>query len=722
MSRLFATALVVALSCAVGGDDWGTRVRAQATGKLARWYGKKVDTFTSSECQSVNTTEFLFLEDVSSNPPTWVSRKERWNGSGTCSLGPVLAMQGGRREPVPGWRNACRNRGSHDFERPIENETVCEESFRPLETTPLPLLNPSRVFVGPVGERSGLRDGCRYDRRQVTRTGNVTHVSVEHIVLEEGDIGASVFTWSQNFVPSPGAEFHIAARSPVPVRWMFVITESSRLRGYATNADIDLAFFELFNLPALRGRYGNMDPDLIFDPARYESQPTSVVQTGSMWKRPRPDTGPKKWSILETSGAESSVDVTVTAMDFGAHGELQVYVAPGCEGGWRQLTVDEKTGANGFQIPVDADGNFIADPQPGGELAEFKGRPALEDVDNAPVGNGTRGDGFTAFEEYRGFVTHDGPSCSPLKGRHVRTAPSQKDLFVRPADPLFWMTLVFMESAMGPTTHGICPQHYGGDNKRIVNFTMQIDPGEGIRGARLTQNFPQHGLRLVNESLSGHRGAVGMSIGRQGLDGFGPPRQIDRVVVDVGAYAARLPPDERVNYMTVAKTVVHEIGHAIGIRHHGDDNLWGPVVLLGLQECPRGMEAGTVAGERACATTFVAVRGAQNSGKGTCPMRYEAWRWYLPEGVSLSSVGNVDFSPERSFPWTRRRGWPGYMVRVGQPLRYNTALEEKLGGRLGSYCHETTGTGINALPGAENHAGDASRFCSRQMRVNDRPD
>jgi hypothetical protein len=37
------------------------------------------------------------------------------------------------------------------------------------------------------------------------------------------------------------------------------------------------------------------------------------------------------------------------------------------------------------------------------------------------------------------------------------------------------------------------------------------------------------------------------------------------------------------------------------------------------------------------------------------------------------------------------------------------------------FCTSPTGTGINALPGDQNHAGDAERTpsCSKQMRVSD---
>jgi len=72
-------------------------------------------------------------------------------------------------------------------------------------------------------------------------------------------------------------------------------------------------------------------------------------------------------------------------------------------------------------IPWDLDRNFISD---------FAGRYDWyypdEDPDNAPPGDGTIGDGFSAYEEYRGVVV-DGPGSG---SKHVRLDPIVKEMFV----------------------------------------------------------------------------------------------------------------------------------------------------------------------------------------------------------------------------------------------------------------------------------------------------
>ena len=238
---------------------------------------------------------------------------------------------------------------------------------------------------------------------------------------------------------------------------------------------------------------------------------------------------------------------------------------------------------------------------------------------------------------------------------------------------------------------------------------MQMNPGASIRGAKLSQDFPQHGLHLVNAPL----------VGRQGESPLGPPRNVDRVVVDVEQIIAA----HRGTYpmRDIRRTTIHELGHALGVRHHGDKNLTGPVVLLNMPACPAGMSEGTVAGERACIASYIAQRGGQNSGNATCPMKYVRWIWYVPPGASLVAAGPVDFRPAGSYSWLRRRELPGYVIRVDQVHRYRNDLDEASTSQsLWKFCATRTGTGINALPGAENHAGDSPRDCAHQIRVNDK--
>jgi hypothetical protein len=570
--------------------------------------------------------------------------------------------------------------------------------------------------------RRGCADGEA--RRTVDRQGGIETASWS--VAVSPYVPADVLVTKRFAYPVPGWQVELEGTAERPVRWKFELGPVSRLRGYATNADVDEAFFKTYKLDALQGRYGTVAPDLIFDPFYYEQQ----WQQGT-WKRPYPEEGPRKWSTLESADTINRVTVAATAMDFGAHGELRAYVDAGC-GTWVPVAirefVDKSIETRSFarlQIPEDTDANFIAD-----HYERYRGVPATADRDAEPEGDGTPGDGFTAFEEYRGFVTQVGSVCDPAKVRHVRTDPKVKDLFIRVSDPIlepiaddFGLLTADPSGASSELrVHTICPDHYVDDHTRIVNFTMHRNPGEGIRGARLTQDRPQHGLHLLNAPL--RDGLLGVA------SDFGPPGNVSRVTVDIAGVREAYGPARLNEYLRLITH--HELGHAVGIRHHGDGNIGGPVVLLDTPGCIVGMTEGLAAGVPACSLTGIAIRGQQNSGNAFCPMKYIQWRWYVPPGWSLRYRGPVDFRSNTTWSWSRPRPQDAYSLLPDAPnsltsrpqvQRYRKDLDNPPPWANQQFCTSSTGTGVNALPMDQNHAGDASRTpaCAEQLRVNDVP-
>ncbi|MBI2568650.1 MAG: hypothetical protein HYV63_16635 [Candidatus Schekmanbacteria bacterium] len=129
---------------------------------------------------------------------------------------------------------------------------------------------------------------------------------------------------------------------------------------------------------------------------------------------------------LETAVIEASTT------DFGAHGHFAVqvdvegektYVGPPAGG--------DSSAKELRQLPRDDDRSGLPDAgwAADGVPTPIADRPDVrEDVDADPPASGEPaegvvGDGFTAYEEYRGFVTNR---------RFVRTSPERKDLFVAP--------------------------------------------------------------------------------------------------------------------------------------------------------------------------------------------------------------------------------------------------------------------------------------------------
>ncbi len=128
--------------------------------------------------------------------------------------------------------------------------------------------------------------------------------------------------------------------------------------------------------------------------------------------------------------------VVVVSRDFGGHARVK---ATGMRSGDRAECTDEDK--ESISVPYDLNGNLIADKWEKDMGIEGAGK--LEDRDNLPKGQGREGDGLTVFEEYRGFIcegdleaTCDG-GHTQRTGKHVRTSPLCRDVFIHDADGLF---------------------------------------------------------------------------------------------------------------------------------------------------------------------------------------------------------------------------------------------------------------------------------------------
>jgi hypothetical protein len=547
-----------------------------------------------------------------------------------------------------------------------------------------------------------LRDGCSYSEEGHGYRYSVWLSPQADAVIKVTTDKSGPDNKYWNFVPEPDATISFLVRSSIPSLFRFTLEDVSALPGYATNAVVDDSFFALFpSLQHLKGQYRNDSPDLIFDPANYKS---------ADWKAP-------SFGEVETVKFSSAATVTVTAMDYGAYGHLHAYFKGIC-GGWMPVTIKwDKPPASGGQrppgitIPMDDNGNLIADrmEETNNGLTQwaYTGDPGA-DNDDKPAGDNVAGDGLTTFEEYRGFMVKGGPDCSNLTDvRHIRTDPSVKDLFIRADDPDLEKIAPRFEFVSGLAVHLICPQQYAGDSVREVNFTLhpgQLPSGSSVQleGKTISQDAAQHGLYLKNEELPG--GIYGETFPR-----IGPPRNVQVVRVSKAKImrahgGARRPGDY------LARTIFHELGHAISIRHHGEGNIDGPVVIVNVTKCTDDTVASSGAGTKACKAFGIAVRRQQNSGEQSCPMKYIDWDWYVPPGTSLIPVGKVTFNRFLH----RSQELDGYR---GLLKRYLNTIDSP---GLGKFCTSKKGTGINALPGDLNHAGDAQfGNCASQIHVND---
>jgi hypothetical protein len=272
----------------------------------------------------------------------------------------------------------------------------------------------------------------------------------------------------------------------------------------------------------------------------------------------------------ETVSNVSEMEIAIESMDYGAYGALEITAV--LENGQSiPAYVNAIKGDDHLEIPKDDNRNHIADAWED-KYPTVKGRDSKWDEDPQPAGQRRNGDGYTLYEEYRGFKVLNGTEP-------VRTDPTKKDLFVYDRDGLAKKYFGAEESADNPaqlTLHYIDPQFFpykGGKNskERCVNFNsvahryadqfalviVEKDYGEtkSILGAAKDFDNPNTSMKDVY-LIEIYTGAHREILSGQASDG-------SYVFNLTGADLERFYND------MVKGTVIHETGHAIGVEHHG---------------------------------------------------------------------------------------------------------------------------------------------------------
>lgn len=166
---------------------------------------------------------------------------------------------------------------------------------------------------------------------------------------------------------------------------------------------------EVTNWPGISMNYGlitSRAPDLVL-------YSTDQQGAGITWRNR--GTAAQSLSAAFTTNSESrkTFAVKIRSYDYGAFGKLsaQLYGSGG-------ESSSPLNSAGPITIPLDKNGNRIAD---GWMYDTSRNYSPSADNESGPSGNSSSGDGFTVFEEYRGFE---------IKGTHTRTTPFDKDLFI----------------------------------------------------------------------------------------------------------------------------------------------------------------------------------------------------------------------------------------------------------------------------------------------------
>ena len=343
---------------------------------------------------------------------------------------------------------------------------------------------------------------------------NSTSGAIEHTVTWDIDrtldVEPTIDLVPLDWRPRGGDEantIEVTARLPegtgLEGKFRFELRDISTEPGYAMNA----------------GSNADRDPDLeIVETAEF----APIMESGDVYS-------------VETVGAVSEATITIQASDYGAWGNL------GCTVNVDGAVLDCRAadGATYVTLPRDDNNNQIAD---GWERRHEVAEDANADEDERPEGRDV-GDGFSTFEEYRGFL---------VNGQWVDTDPAEKDVFVHNAmsgHPLVRRGLSLFATASGLRVHQVGPEEYSGVDDRLVNFNRDSHaarPEQGQKAIYLYDGVDPWGR------------ALGRAIG-----GPGSPNVTDRVLVDLARLQARGL------LHVVVNVVAHELAHAVNLYHPG---------------------------------------------------------------------------------------------------------------------------------------------------------
>jgi hypothetical protein len=216
---------------------------------------------------------------------------------------------------------------------------------------------------------------------------------------------------------------------------------------------------------------------------------------------------------------------------------------------------------NRVTIPYDIDENRIADGgwEATGGVAVADPAENNKDEDDKPTGDAFKGDGFTTYEEYRGFKT------TTKKGdMHQRTNYEVKDIFIRNESGL---PITLYDDISELDAHEITEAQYISDDKRQVNFNFN-------KTTHL--NYIQAGLHLVDKGT--HSSLLGIAFSTTGQP------TVPNAEIEIRVYTTRIKASvDKVNKGVAAKdklsygdklaaVVAHELLHGNNVCHHGEGN------------------------------------------------------------------------------------------------------------------------------------------------------
>ncbi len=200
---------------------------------------------------------------------------------------------------------------------------------------------------------------------------------------------------------------------------------------YNGNFTVEWRLEDVTKYPGFCNNYPSYDKssdinfDLKFDP--------------SLGKDPNFDEGRTDGTVATTKDNKGKdATVHVMSMDYAAWGKLKARIT--LDDGSFPIIANPyyKEDADYLTIPYDIDENKLADKWETDNHVFKKGFALTWDEDSEPKEQNGNGDGYSMFEEYRGFAVHNPkPKAGEKEDTHLRTNIQEKDIFVYDRDKLF---------------------------------------------------------------------------------------------------------------------------------------------------------------------------------------------------------------------------------------------------------------------------------------------
>jgi hypothetical protein len=299
------------------------------------------------------------------------------------------------------------------------------------------------------------------------------------------------------------------------------------------------------------------------------------------------------------------------------------------------------------RLPLRKADSYIADKWK--KLKGVSNAADTDDDDPSPQGDDHKGDGFSLYEEYRGWI---------VNGKHEDGDPKVKDYFV--------LNRVGSTAVPGLTLFaqltGLSVHYDLKEDEMRTSADLDV-PGpddrvmNGNRTAKSPRKAsePQHGVVLIKAD----HGSASEAVTIHEDDAF-KPKNFKYVVIETGVFdddglVAVTREGGRIDYMDeLSSTIAHELGHTVGLHHHGETDLgmvkWHRLTNasgVGISYVEIDGAAPGVpievyheatqtpvdpAVQRGFRSIWVGVKQGQHSGQDNCIMRYDISKAFIPEG------------------------------------------------------------------------------------------